>query len=530
MENSSIDEKPKKDITMARSIRIPNDLWFIVGKALSSMDYMNKDSPVLEKEETPTVRAILLEEEEWQTYCSQLNLLNPNHTRETKEDLRTANSVCLFIAETLKRKDLLEQSPNIVSWHIEQRFVGFHNGILINASRTEETFKQADEAHSCRFGKAFYFVVDSCRLAFLILEFMHIYEFKLGKSFTKNDLDESILQNKILLLYLNAHSLHPKDFKLRFFKKSNQQELIEEQIHQNILKALNQKQSSFLTDNNGNKIAEFNVGELFSMKEGRLQVDFGQIGLKIKGNFVGLGHILYAPWLFGARNVQNVLDSWNWLLGETKVSEETLQIALEACSLLRLLLTGRDEGENVHFFSLLVNLYELDLAGIDTSSKIQEFGCQIRSHMRKFERWIEKKPSRAISRTEKLRQYLSNVSSECMLARVAKLYGYDVKLGKHPDLIINNKKMEVKRLSSYDKYADFSNPINEGLKQNPDIVAIEVNSLERRSIKGYKAKWLGRSNLKAVLKTALAFAKSGNCILLFSGTKQGLKGRIILLK
>jgi len=530
MENSSIDEKRKKDITMARSIRIPNDLWFIVGRALSSMGYINKDSPVLEKEETPTVRAILLEEEEWQTYCSQLNLLNPNHTRETKEDLKTANSICLFIAETLKRKDLLEQSPDIVSWHIERRFVGFDNGILINASGTEETFRQADEAHSCRFGKAFYFAVDSCRLAFLILEFMHIYEFKLGKSFTENDLDESILQNKIFLLYLNAHSLHPKDFKLDFFEKSNQQELIEEQIHQNILKALNQKQSSFMTDDNGRKIAEFNVGELFSIKEGRVQVDFGQIGLKIKGDFVGLGHILYEPWLFGARNVQNVLDSWNWLVKETQVSEETLQIALEACSLFRLLVTGRDEGENAHIFSLLVNLYELDLAGIDTRLKIKEFGHQIRSYMRKFEKWIDRRPWRAILGTEGLRQYLSNVSSECLLARVAKLCGFDVKLGKHPDLTINNKKIEVKRLSSYDKYANLSNPIDEGLKQNPDIIAVEVNSLEKRRINGYKAKWLGRGSLSNALKTALAFGRSGNCVLLFSGTKQGLKGRSVLLK
>lgn len=187
----------EKELAMARSIRIPNDLWFIVGRALSSMGYIDKDSPTLDKKETPTVRAILLEKEEWQSYCSQLKLINPNHTRDAEEELETAYSFTLFIAETLKRKDLLEQFPEIVPWHVEKRFVGFENAILINASETEETFKQADEAHSYRFGKPFYFTVDSCRLAFLILEFMHIYESKLGKSFTENDLDESILQNKI---------------------------------------------------------------------------------------------------------------------------------------------------------------------------------------------------------------------------------------------------------------------------------------------------------------------------------------------
>ncbi len=515
---------------MARSIRIPNDLWFIVGRALSSMGYVAEDSPILGEKKPPTVRALLLEREEWQSYCSQFRIINQSHTTNAEEELETACSLTLFIAETLKRKEVLEQFPEIVPWHVEKRLIGYEYAILINASETEEAFEQADEAHSCRFGKPSYFVVDSCRLAFLIREFMKIYEFKLGKSFAENDLDESILVNKMFLLYLNVHSLHPKDFKLDFFEKSDKQEAIEEQIHQNILKALNQKQPSFLTDDDGNKIAEFNVGELFSIKEGRLQVDFGQRGLTIRGNFVGLGHISYAPWLLGAQNVQNVLDSWNWLLKETNVSEETLQTAFEACSLLKLLLTGRDEGENVYFFSLLVNLHELHLAGIDTRPKIEEFGLEIRSHMRKFEKWIDRKPWRAISRSEELRQYLLNVSSECMLARAAEFFGYDVKFGKHPDLTISNKRIEVKRLSSYEKHASLSNPIRRGLEQDPDIIAVEVNSLEKRIIKGYKAKWLGRDNLNNALKIALTFGKSGNCVLLFSGTKQGLKGRIILLK
>lgn len=517
---------------MARSIRIPNDLWYMVGRALLSMGYVAEDSPILKEEKPPTIRALLLEREEWQSYCPQFGTTYQGHTTNTGEELKTACSFTLFIAETLKRKELLEQYPDIVPWHVEKRFVGYEYAILINASETEEAFKEADETLSCRFGKPFYFVVDSCRLAFLIREFMKIYESKVGKSFAENDLDEGILANKILLFYLNAHSLHPKDFKLNFFEKSDKQERIEEQIHQNILKALNQKQPSFLTDDNGRKIAEFNIGELFSIKEGRIQVDFGQMGLKIKENFVGLGHILYAPWLFGARNVQNAADSWNWLVKETRVSEETLQMALETCSLCSLLVRGIDEGENVHVFSTMVNLYELNLAGVDTRPKIEEFGHQIRSYMRIFEKWIDKRPWRAIAKTEELRRHLSDISSECFLARVAKSCGFDVKLGKHPDLTINNKKIEVKRLRSYDKYANLSNPIYRGLNQkpNPDIVAIQVNSFEKRSIKGYKSKWLARDSLGNALKTALAFGKDGNCVLLFSGTKQGSIGRIILLK
>lgn len=313
-------------------------------------------------------------------------------------------------------------------------------------------------------------------------------------------------------------------------KKSDEQKWIEQQIRQNILKALNQKQPSILRDKNGKEIGEFNIGELFSIKEGKIHVDFGQIGLKTKGNFVGMGYILYSPEIFGGSNVQNVLDSWDWLIRKIQVNEETLQIALEACSLSLLLLTGVDMGTNIYIFSLIVDLYELDSLGVDTSAKIAEIGKQIRSYMRIFEKLKDIRIWKALFRTEDLRLHLSNVSSECRLARIAKRYGFDVKLGVHPDLTINGKKVEVKRISSFDRFASLSNPIEEGLNQNPDIIAIEVNSLEKRNIKGFKTKWFGRGNLRSTLETALAFKRNGNCILLFSGTTEGLEGRIILLK
>jgi hypothetical protein len=243
-----------------------------------------------------------------------------------------------------------------------------------------------------------------------------------------------------------------------------------------------------------------------------------------------MGCILYSPEILGAGNIQNVLDSWDWLIKKTHVSEETLQMALEACSLSELLLTGRDEGINVNIFSLIFDLYELDSMGVDTSPKIEEFGKQIRSYMRKFDKDKDKRIWRALVKTDDLRRHLSNFSSECRLARFAKICGFDVKLGKHPDIVVNGRKIEVKRVSSFERYADLSNPIDEGLNQNPDIIAVEVNSLEERKIGGHKTKWLGRDNLSNTLRTVLAFKKSGNYVLLFSGTKQGLEGRIVILK
>ena len=79
--------------------------------------------------------------------------------------------------------------------------------------------------------------------------------------------------------------------------------------------------------------------------------------------------------------------------------------------------------------------------------------------------------------TQKLREYLSNVSSECLLARISKSYGFDVRLAKHPDLIINNKRVEVKR-AQY----NISNSIRSAQTQPHDIIAIEVDSLKEIEI------------------------------------------------
>ncbi|MCW3977900.1 MAG: hypothetical protein NWE77_08210 [Candidatus Bathyarchaeota archaeon] len=168
------------------------------------------------------------------------------------------------------------------------------------------------------------------------------------------------------------------------------------------------------------------------------------------------------------------------------MSEETIQMAFEACLLAMLLTTRVEAGKNVYIFSLIVDLHELDSMGIDTSPKIEEFGKQIRSHMRIFEKLKDTKIWLALFKAGNLREYLSNVSSECRLARFAKLCGFDVKLMKHPDLIINGKNIKVKRASSFDRYACLSNPIEEGLKRSPDIIAIEVHSLQKRNIKDFE--------------------------------------------
>jgi len=116
-------------------------------------------------------------------------------------------------------------------------------------------------------------------------------------------------------------------------------------------------------------------------------------------------------------------------------------MAFEACSLAMLLTTRVEAGKNVYIFSLIVDLHELDSMGIESSPKMEEFGKQIRSYMRIFEKLKDTKIWLALLKTENLREYLSNVSSECRLARFTKLCGFDVKLMKHQTLLLMVKKL-----------------------------------------------------------------------------------------
>ena len=320
-------------------------------------------------------------------------------------------------------------------------------------------------------------------------------------------------------------------------KRLNQQKLPEPLLLRMWL--LSNQKKPLIVRINDKVIFEFNIGELINVKEGKLNIELGEAGLKTKGNLVGMSGLYYSPELFGGGNVQNVHNSWDWFMKKIPQDPETFQNVLEAESVLELLLAPIEEGLLYYFLSLVVDLYELDSLGVDLDSKITELRRQVKGHMRKYEKLKDKTKPDALSRIRKLRLYLADLSSECRLAKLAKLYGFNVKLGIHPDLTIDGRKIEVKRVRR--KYnisksevtlplISLSNPIKQGLRQNADIVAIDVNNLEKRNIKGFKTVWLGRTTLKNALQNALAYRKNGNYILLFLGTNKDYYGRIILLK
>jgi len=77
---------------------------------------------------------------------------------------------------------------------------------------------------------------------------------------------------------------------------------------------------------------------------------------------------------------------------------------------------------------------------------------------------------------------------------------------------------------------DLSSHIRRGFNQKADIVAIEVNHLERRPITGFNAKWLGQSvNLEKALNNAIAYEKKG-IVLLFKCRREGYRVRVLRCK
>jgi hypothetical protein len=283
----------------------------------------------------------------------------------------------------------------------------------------------------------------------------------------------------------------------------------------------------------GEDFYKFDLGEKISSYDRGISVDVEPVGLKIDGNLIGMTGFYYNPKAFGAENVAEVIESWQWFIEKLKVDEEEFATAIDTFSVLALLVTQIDEGTAYYFLLLITDLHKLSLMGADVSQKISEIGKKVRSHIRKYENLKKANFIKALLSIRDMWYYLFDVSSESSLARFAKENGYSTKLSKHPDLVIENKAFEVKRLRKSllnNKTASLTNPIRRGLKQKADVIAIEVNNLEKRKIKGFKVTWFARDKLRKVLENAIRINQKGKCVLLFLGTNQGYFGRIVLLK
>ena len=297
------------------------------------------------------------------------------------------------------------------------------------------------------------------------------------------------------------------------------------------------------------------------VKKYHIKVNIGESGLKRIGDLVGMAGSYYDAECYWETTPENVFDAWNWFNQKTETSED---------------FWGDVGGDTVRDFidnnwnplanefrdtilpnilSLILDLHMLDSMKVDVDKKLSEIKQHIRGQIRKYEKlsgYIEfstnyKFSRDAMSRVTNLRKFLSHLSSESRLARLAKQYGFDVTLSVHPDLIINGKEIDVKKPDERYKrpkttefltfvseesavVENLSNHISEGFRQKVDIVAVEVKHLDKREIKGFRSKWLGGSTpLKKALQDAISYEKKGTVLLFMIGSKGNL-GRVLRCK
>lgn len=467
---------------MAKSIPIPYDLWDYLEKELTRRGFVSSTKKI-DEIKCPNVRWLLLTDEEWKSYHEKLHFFDL--TSKPTEDPADGFSRNLYVSETLKRKYLLRNSPETKRFIVEHGFIFFDNVLLMNERVTVEIFEESRQASINSFG-TYFFSLDSTRLSILILEMIRIFQNKLGKSFIGNISEDSQVPYQILETYLEHHNVNPAIFELPINERNSGQQELEDTFFKNLWKALNQKKPTILRDYKGKEIARFSIGELIKEKNGNIAIRFGSIGLTVKGKFIGLGHIQYGPEFLGARNTREVFDAWNYIVKRFKVNASDLQFVLEASSLMRLMLIGVEIGQDVNILSVFIDLTKLESLGINIEPKINEFGRQIKGHLKSFSTLEKENILLALMGVAlKLRSYLNNVSSESALARIANYYGFDVAFGKNPDLTINKKGIEVKNSNS----PDFRTCLIKAQTQPHDIIAIEVNSLEQLEIQDYQSIW-----------------------------------------
>jgi hypothetical protein len=288
------------------------------------------------------------------------------------------------------------------------------------------------------------------------------------------------------------------------------------------------------------------------------RVDFGQGGLQRIGNLVGMAGFYYDSKYYWATTPEKIFDAWNWFNQEIQANED-YWMAIESDTVRDFIDSNWNpfnsefrDSLTLHILSLIFDLYVLNSMKVDVSKKLSEIRQQMRGSVDKYEKLSRKvefstnyKISReAMLRVTNLRKFLAHLCSESRLATFAKLRGFDVTLSIRPDLIINSKRIDVKKpVERYviPKKRDFitfvsdestvienlTNHIREGFKQKVDVVAIEVNHLEKRPIKGFNSKWFGPTiGLKNALMNAISYDKKG-IVLLFKVNEKGCFGRVL---
>jgi hypothetical protein len=305
---------------------------------------------------------------------------------------------------------------------------------------------------------------------------------------------------------------------------------------------------------------------VYDNKNGKYNIDFGDTGLKRIGNLIGLGGFYYDADYYFASTPEKIIEAWNWFNARTETTDD-YWLAIEAETVWNFLkynwspfTTEFREMYLADILSLINDLHTLQSLKVDVTPKLLEIKNEkIKGNIEAYQRLTENEnfhinsraTKTAFLRIRKIRQELANLSAESRLALFAKDKGFKVIISKSPDLLIDDKKVEVKKPKVlFDKPRKQANRINgvlfihedkskienlsqhikNGFKQKADIVAIEVNHLEKRPISGYNPKWLGGIvALERALQNAINYDKKG-IVLLFKCRGEGYQGRVLRCK
>jgi hypothetical protein len=295
-------------------------------------------------------------------------------------------------------------------------------------------------------------------------------------------------------------------------------------------------------------------------------VFFGEMGLKRKDNLLGLAGFFYDAKSYFSATPEKVIEAWKWFNELTESTDEYWQ-AVEAETVWNFFkYSWRPFNQELreiyiaNILSLVNDLHTLWNLGVDIAPKLLEIKREkMEGNMKAFQRLANNEAfhvdsrvtKEAFLRIRKLRQELANLSSEARLAVFAAGTGFEVKMLKSPDLLINNKRIEVKCpkvlfdnprqqaemingvlcvREEKSKIEDLGNSIRNGFNQKADIVAIEVNHLEKRPI-SVSTKWLGAiAPLNRALNDALCYQKHGIVLLFKSTGDEGWRGRVMRCK
>ncbi len=261
-------------------------------------------------------------------------------------------------------------------------------------------------------------------------------------------------------------------------------------------------------------------------------INIKEAGLKIRKGLVGIAGTYYHPHTIGAVNSEHVIESWDWLFSKNNFAKKEFEEFLEAMSILRMIISGKNEVAIQHIMGLAVDLKFLSDNKIDVEQKINELMSKIKGNWRKFNRLLnEGKEVYAEMHMRDMALTISDMQAESALARIAYQLKMQVEMKKNPDLIIDNVRVEVKNDRHDETNSErFESKIDKGLEQGGELVSI-FTDLKKKSHKNKKITWYASESISVALPVAIELCKKGRkCVLLFTGSNKGFFGRVGLLR